>query len=59
MRPGNAVYVGGPPLDPLDDAISISCKHCSRKFKIYEWTLNQWHCPGCHEEDAAGPAEED
>jgi len=61
MKPGNAIYIGGPPLDPPDDDPIIQCNRwqCSKKSPRTEWVRNHWHCPGCHEEDAAGITEED
>lgn len=61
MKPRNAIYVGGPPLDPPDDEPIIQCNRwqCGQKFPRSEWVRNHWHCPGCHEEDAAGITEED
>lgn len=59
MRPTNNVYLGGPPLDPPDDEPLIHCKRCTRKYLRSAWARNHWHCPGCHEEDAAGITEED
>jgi len=61
VKPRNAIYVGGPLLDAPDDEIMIPCKFlkCGRKFSHSAWVRNHWHCPGCHEEDAAGITEED
>ncbi|MEG0064742.1 MAG: hypothetical protein RR740_09085 [Pseudomonas sp.] len=59
MKPRNPVYVGGPPLDPLEYAALIHCKFCKKKFTRPLWQRNHWHCPGCHEEDAAWITEED
>lgn len=59
MKPRNAIYVGGPLLDPPDELAMTPCRVCKRKFMRAEWARNHWHCPGCHEEDAAGITEED
>lgn len=59
MKPTNCVYIGGPPLDAPDDDPIIHCKSCKKKFARPLWERNNWHCPGCHEEDAAGITEED
>jgi len=61
VKPRNPIYTGGPPLDPPDDEPIIQCNRwqCGKKFMRTEWVRNHWHCPGCHEEDAAGITEED
>lgn len=61
MKPRNAIYIGGPLLDPPDDEPIFQCIYwkCGKKFPRTEWVRNHWHCPGCHEEGAAGITEED
>lgn len=59
MKPRNPIYIGGPPLDPPDEDPLIPCKHCKKVSERRYWVQNHWHCPGCHEEDAAGITEED
>jgi hypothetical protein len=59
MKQLNAIYVGGPQLDPPDEIPLIHCKFCKKKSPRTEWVRNRWHCPGCNEEDAAGITEED
>lgn len=58
MKPKNPIYLGGPPLDPPDDDVSIQCTYCLKNFYAFEWRCQLGECPNCHRLYAGKPSED-
>lgn len=47
MRPSNAVYVGGPALDPPEHGFLHTCHKCRKQNDSSDYRSNDGYCPKC------------
>ena len=58
MKPRNAIYIGGPPLDPPEDLVMVNCTECHKSAYSAEWISNHGDCPRCEKPYAGKPIED-